>query len=116
MQREIIVETFVEGRKRAEVGQRFGISVNTYDNHLQAASRSLRHLPTQDAEAFTDVDRSLWFDRIEELRERCSATRLRSVSGKKGEGSNSEGERSIPEGEGSSSARERGKTCGAGGA
>jgi hypothetical protein len=52
------------------LGARLGISVNTHDNHLQAAFRSLRHLLTQDADAFTDVDRSLWYDLIEELRQR----------------------------------------------
>jgi hypothetical protein len=90
--------------------------VYTCDNHLQAAFRSLRHLLTQDAEVFIHVDRSLWFDRVEELRERYAATRLRRDSGKKGESSNSEGERSILEGERSSSARERGKSFGAGAA
>ena len=62
---------------------------------------------TQDADVFTDVDRSLWFDRIEELCERYAATRLRRVSGKKGERSNSEGERCNSEGKRSNSQGER---------
>ena len=92
------------------MAQRLGIGVNTYDVYLQAAFRLLRHRLTQAAEVFTDIDRSLWFDRIEELSERNAATRPRRVAGKKGESSNSEGERSILEGERSSSARERDKT------
>ena len=68
MQRQMIHEAFFEGRKRAEILQRVGISVNTYDNHLQAALRSVRHLLRQDADEFTDVDRSRWCDLIEELR------------------------------------------------
>jgi hypothetical protein len=83
--------------------------VNPYDNHLQAAFHSLRHLLTQDADVFTQVDRSLWFDRIEELRERYAAKRLRRASAKTGESSNSEGERSNSE-------RDRGKNVGAGAA
>jgi hypothetical protein len=99
IQSQIIHETFVEGRKRAEVARRLGSSVNTDDNYLHAAFRSLRHLLTQDADVSTDVDRSLWYDRIEELRERQQATRLRRASGKTGESSTIEGERSTIEGE-----------------
>jgi hypothetical protein len=73
--------------------------VNTGDNYLQPAFRSLRHLLTRDADASTDVDRSRWYDRIEELRERQQATRLRRASGKTGESSTIEGERSTAEGE-----------------
>jgi len=73
--------------------------VNTDDNHLQEAFRSLRHLLTQDADAFTDGDRSLWYDLIEELRARYVAARLRRAAGKTGERSNSEGERSNIEGD-----------------
>ncbi|HEY2378374.1 MAG TPA: hypothetical protein VGH98_20515 [Gemmatimonadaceae bacterium] len=53
---------------------------------------------THDAEVFTDVDRSHWFDRIEELREREAASRRRRASGKKGERPNFEGDRSNFEG------------------
>jgi hypothetical protein len=103
----VILETFFEGRKRDEIAQRVGISANTYDNHLKAALRSVRHLLTQDADMFTDVDRSRWCDLIEELRERYQAARLRRASGKTGERSNSEGDRSNSEGD-------RGKTAGDG--
>jgi hypothetical protein len=81
------------------VAQRPGISVHTYDNHLQTASPSLRHLLTRGAEVFTDVDRSLWYDFIEELCERDEAACLRRVSGKKGKRSTSRGDRSNFEGD-----------------
>ena len=55
---------------------------------------------TQEADAVTKVDRSHWYDRIEELRERYAVTRLRRTSGKRGERSTSEGERSNSEGDG----------------
>jgi hypothetical protein len=103
MQLEIISETFFEGWKRAAVALRLGISVKTYDNRLQAAFGSLRHRLTQDAEVFTEVDRSLWFDRIEELRESDSAARLRRASGKTGDRCNFEGDRSNFEGDPSNS-------------
>jgi RNA polymerase sigma factor (sigma-70 family) len=92
MQREIIVETFFEKRKRAEVARRLGISVKTYDNHLQAAFRSLRQLLAKDADEFTNVDRSVWYDLIEALRERYEAARLRMPSGKRGNGSTTDGD------------------------
>jgi hypothetical protein len=41
----------------------------------------------------TAVDRSFWYDRIEELRERDAAARRRRASGKTGDRSNSEGDR-----------------------
>ena len=83
MQARIILETFGRGRKRAEVAQRLGISVKTYDCHLQAAFHTLRQRLTQDADESKGVDRSLWYDRIEELRERYEAVRLRRASKKK---------------------------------
>jgi hypothetical protein len=98
-QYEMIVETFFEKRKRAEVAARHGISVFTYDNHLQAAFRSLRQLLKQDAEMFTNVDRPLWCDRIEQLCERHAAAQLCRTSGRKGKRSTSEGERSNVRGE-----------------
>jgi hypothetical protein len=109
MQRQIILETFAEERKRAEITRRLGISVNTDDNSLHAAFRSLRHRLTQDADAFTDVDRWLWCDRIEKLPERYAAVLLRRASGKTGERSNFEGDRSNSE-------RDRGKNSRAGAA
>lgn len=69
-----------------------GISVNTNDNHFQAAFRSLRHALTQDVDVFTEVDRSLSYDLIEELRERYAAAHLHRASGTTRERSTSEGE------------------------
>jgi DNA-directed RNA polymerase specialized sigma24 family protein len=97
--REIIVETFFEGRKRAEVAARHGISVYTYDNHLQAAFRSLRDSMTQVVDISSDLDRPHWYDVVEKLSERHAAARLRRVSGKKGKRSTSEGDRSNFEGD-----------------
>jgi hypothetical protein len=108
----VILETFFEGRKRDEIAQRVGISANTYDNHLKAALRSVRHLLTQDADMFTDVDRSRWCDLIEELRERYRAARLRHASGKTGERSTSEGDRGKTAGDGSNSVGGARKTDG----
>jgi len=93
------LETVFEERKRAEVAPRRGISVNTDDNHLQAAFPRVAPPLTQDADAFTDGDRSLWYDLIEELRARYVAARLRRAASKTGERSNSEGERSNIEGD-----------------
>jgi RNA polymerase sigma factor (sigma-70 family) len=105
MQRQVVEETFFQGRKRAEVAQRLGISVNTYDNHLQAGFRALRHLLSKDADVFTEVDRSVWYDLIEELRERYEASRVRRVSRQPRELSNAERERSNPERDGGKSSR-----------
>ena len=93
------VETFFQGRKRAAVAQLLGISVRADDNHLRAAIHSLRELFTQDADVFTDVDCSLWHDRIEDLRERYAAVRQLRASGKKSERSNFGGNRSNFEGD-----------------
>ena len=99
MQRQIIVESFVERRKLAEVARRLGISVKTYECHREAALCSLRHRLTQDALAFTDIDHSPWYDLIEELRERYEVGRLRRASAKKGKRSTPQGKRSTHEGE-----------------
>ena len=99
MQRKVIEQTFLEGRKRAEIARRLRISVKTYDNHLQAAFRSLRRHLRDCADVLTGLDRSRWYDIIEALSDRYEATRLRRTSGKKGERSNVEGERSDLEGE-----------------
>jgi RNA polymerase sigma factor (sigma-70 family) len=90
MQRQVVDETFLGGKKRADIARRLGISVNTYDNHLQAGFRALRHLLSQDADIFTDVDRSVWYDLIEELRERYEGSRARRVSRRPRELSTSE--------------------------
>jgi hypothetical protein len=67
----------------------------------------LRHLLTQGADVFTEIDRSLWSDLIEALRERYAAAHLRLASGKKGNRSKSEGDRS-------NSGRDRGTNTRAG--
>lgn len=67
MQRIVVTETYLDGRKRAEVAARNGISVKTYDNHLQAAFATLRDELWYTAYCQDDVDRSAWADRIEEL-------------------------------------------------
>jgi hypothetical protein len=77
--------------------------VRSYDNQVEAAFRSLRHLLTLDADAVTDLHHSLWCDRVEGLRECEAASRLRRASGKTGESSKSEGERSNIEGDGGKS-------------
>ena len=100
MQRRVIEEGFFERRKRAEVARRLGIRVKTYDSHLQAAFRSLRHLLMQEAEASTGAERLFVYDLIDELRERGAATPLRRASGKKGKRSTPEGERSDTAGKG----------------
>jgi len=53
----------------------------------------------QDADRFTDVDRPLWWDLIEELCERYEAAPTCRASGKPRGRSNFEGERSNAEGD-----------------
>jgi DNA-directed RNA polymerase specialized sigma24 family protein len=79
MQRTVITETFLEGRKRAEVAARHGISVKTYDNHLQAAFAILRDELWFAAHRAGRVDRSSWYDRIEQLSDRYDAAFSRRV-------------------------------------
>ena len=83
-----------------------GISIRTDDNHVHAAFHSLRHLFTHDAGAFTDIVHALRYDRIEAHLRAPAGSSPRRSSGKKGERSMFEGERSF-------SARERGKNSGA---
>ncbi|HKW11524.1 MAG TPA: hypothetical protein VJO33_14160 [Gemmatimonadaceae bacterium] len=59
MQRQIILETSSSDGNGAEIASRPFVSVHVRDNHLQAASYSLRQRLTQSADGFTDVDRSL---------------------------------------------------------
>jgi RNA polymerase sigma factor (sigma-70 family) len=70
MQRKVIVETFFNEQKRAQVAAKLGISVKTYDNHLQAAFNTLRDELWYDAFDAAEIDRSAWFDRIEQLSDR----------------------------------------------
>jgi len=102
-------ETFFEQRKRAEVAQRLGISACTYDNHLQAAFRSLRTGMMEVVELSTDFDRPYWYDLVEILSERHTAKQLRRQSRRKGKRSTSQHERSSFTGEASTVAAERGK-------
>ena len=88
------------------------VCLATRGNSTQAAFPSLRHLLTQDADVFTEVDHSLWYDLIEELRERYAAGRLRCASGKTGERSRSEGDRSNSEGDRGKSVGDAGKSVG----
>lgn len=97
MQHMVIYETFIAGHKRAEVAETLGISVKTYDSHLQAAFRTLRHLLALHVDASKDPHRPRWDDLIVELRERYEAGHPPRTSGKKGERSNLEGERSTLE-------------------
>jgi AraC-like DNA-binding protein len=108
MQRQVILESLVEGHKRAEIARRLGISVYTYDKHLQAAFHSLRYRLTDAADEFAGVDRSRWYDLIEELTERHVMARLRRALAKRGERSNLRGERSNLEGD-----RDKGRGAGA---
>jgi hypothetical protein len=76
--------------------------VHTYQNHLQAAFRTLRDSMTDVAHLFTDLDGPHWYDFIEQLSERSAAAFLRRVSAQKADRSNAEGDRS-------NSAYDRGK-------
>jgi Zn-finger nucleic acid-binding protein len=112
--REILVESFFGEGKRADIAARRGITVSTYDNHRQAAFKALRESLAADVEASTGIDRSIWYDRVEELIERRAARlrggsssdkhKLSKVRGKggtsRGEGANSEDERASSEDEG----------------
>jgi DNA-directed RNA polymerase specialized sigma24 family protein len=102
MQRAVIIGTVFEGRKRAAVAASLGISVKTYDCHLQAAYRFLRMSLPQDSLAYPELDRSVWYDIFEELRERYEARVLHS-SCKKRNASRSEGDPSKSERDGGKS-------------
>lgn len=72
-QQTMLEEIFFEHRKRAEVAERHGISVSTYDNHLQAAFRAVRASMEGVVNISCDVDCPSWYDRIEDLLERRAA-------------------------------------------
>ena len=97
-QREILVESFFDEAKRADIAARRGITESTYDNHRQAAFKALRESLTADVEAAIGVDRSIWYDLIEELIERRAARLDGRSSSKKGKGDNSAGKRGNSEG------------------
>ena len=115
-QREIIVETFFEGRKRAQVAARRGISVCTYDNHLQAAFRALRESMQGVIDIATGIDLPPWYDRVEELLERYAAAQRHRQAREKGKRSAAKGQRSNVEGERGISADERAQKSRAGAA
>lgn len=98
MQREVFSRTIFDGRKRAAVAASLGISVKTYDCHLQAAYRFLRISLPQDSLAYPELDRSVWYDIFEELRERRDS-RVLHASGKKGKPSRSEDDPAKSEGD-----------------
>jgi DNA-directed RNA polymerase specialized sigma24 family protein len=75
MQAVIITETFFEGRKRAEVARRHGISVKTYDNTLQAAFLSLGEDLHDQSEIRGEAERSIWYNRIDKMYSRREAQR-----------------------------------------
>lgn len=108
-QREIIDDHFFEERTRAEIAERRGISKSTYDNHLQAAYRSLRAGLMEVVETSTDLDRPYWYDLIEILNERHTARQLHGKLRRKGKRSTSQRERSTGNGEASAVPPERGK-------
>src|SRR5881227_2454585 len=115
-QREIIDETFFEGRTRAQIVARRGISTCTYDNHLQAAYRALRTAMMEVVKTSTGAERPSWYDLVEVLYERHAARQLRRISARKGKTSTSQHERSTFTGEASTVAPERGTIAGEGAA
>jgi DNA-directed RNA polymerase specialized sigma24 family protein len=67
MQRNVLVETYLKGQKRAQVAARFGIRVKTYDSTLQAAFDRLRFDLDDMSFDAGELDRSAWWDRIDQL-------------------------------------------------
>ena len=116
MQRRIVHEAFFKGRKRAAVADRLGISVKTYDVHLQRAFGWYRRFLSEEALAYSEVDRSAWYDLFEELCERYDSARALRVSRKKGKRSTSRHERSNSEGERPNAGRKSGTDTPAGAA
>ena len=90
--------------------------MKTYDCHLQAAFRFLRVSLPLDALAYPELDRSVWYDIIEELDERRGAARVLRVSRKKGERSTAAHERSNSEGERHNAGEKSGNAARAGAA
>jgi RNA polymerase sigma factor (sigma-70 family) len=82
MQAAVIMETFFEGRKRAEVARRHGISVKTYDNTLQAAFLSLGYDLRDESESRGDAERSIWYNRIDKMFSRRQAQRKQRMMAK----------------------------------
>ena len=97
-QREILVESFFKEEKRADIAARRGITESTYDNHRQAAFKALRESLAVDVEVSTGIDRSAWYDLVEELIERRAASLRGRSSSKKGKRPNLERKRGNLEG------------------
>jgi len=98
-QGEILVESFFEEGKRADIAARRGMTESTYDDHRQTAFKALRESLAVDVEVSAAIDRSIWYDHLEELIER-RVVRLRGCSSsKKGKCLNSEGKRRYARGE-----------------
>jgi hypothetical protein len=108
----VALESLVEGHKRAEIARRLGISVYTYDTHLQAAFHSLRYRLSDAADEFTEVDLPDWYDRIEEMSKRHAAGRQRRASRTKEKRSTAEGDRPNSEGDRSNSEGDRSNSRG----
>lgn len=83
MQGRIITETFFDGRKRAEIARRHGISVKTYDNGLQDAFYSLGHNLRYESELRGNPERSIWYDRIDKMYTRREARRRQRMLAKR---------------------------------
>src|SRR5690348_7854010 len=85
----LAASSFEEG-KRADIAARRGITDSTDDNHRQAAFKALRDSLAADVEVSTAIDRSIWYDHVEELIERQAARLRGRSSSKKGKRGNSE--------------------------
>ena len=107
-QREIRDEIFFDGRTRAQIVERRGMSAPTYDKHLQPASRALRTGLMEMIEISTDLGRPSSYDRIELVNERHAAKQLRRPSWRKGKRSTSQHKRSSFQDEASTVPPERG--------
>jgi DNA-directed RNA polymerase specialized sigma24 family protein len=82
MQEAVVTETFFEGRKRAEVARRLGISVKTYDNTLQAAFLNAGESLQDMSEIRGAPERSVWYDRIDKMFSRREAKRRKRMLAK----------------------------------
>jgi RNA polymerase sigma factor (sigma-70 family) len=100
-----IYMTFIEGYDRHTVAELMGISVNTYDVHMQRAYKTFRKNLTKEAAECTDAGESIWYRLIEELNVRYERARFRRAGAKKRARSTAEVEGSTNEGDGRSAPR-----------
>lgn len=98
-QRQIVLESYLEGQPRDEIAGRCGISLITYDNRRKTACRKLRDSITAVVDSSTDVDVPDWHDRIAEMNERHAASQRRRASSKRAKRSSSGGDPSNFEGD-----------------